>query len=141
MEIKMDINWPEILIAGTIFTVIGSLITIFIVPRIESLRKKRKDDSILRKQAADEEFRELVARLAADPVLFSAISRSRMVDIVRGTVAALLLVVISMLIDSIVYAFGAVLLAAALIQIVPIALSVKSLSDVTRAVATALESP
>lgn len=71
----MNINWPELVIGGVIFFVIGAVFSIFFQPGIERRLGHRRDRARRRREDRDAALAAEVKVMAESPTLFAATFR------------------------------------------------------------------
>ncbi|WP_123338627.1 MULTISPECIES: hypothetical protein [unclassified Curtobacterium] len=88
----MSINWPEILIGGVIFFVLGAVFAVFIQPTLERQRDQRRETSRQRRIEADAHHAAEVALLVRSPRLFAATFREGVARVVSSVLSGLVTV-------------------------------------------------
>lgn len=95
----MEINWPEIVIGTFIAFVLGAVFTLFVQPRIERRLAHRRTRRQLEIERQDAEIAAEIARLAANPDLFTARFREGVLRILFLLLAALIVTLFGLVME------------------------------------------
>lgn len=75
----MDINWPEVLLGGTLFFVLGAIFNTFIQPTLERRLSSKKESKRRAQEIADAQLTAEIDLLAENPPLYTAMYRENVV--------------------------------------------------------------
>jgi hypothetical protein len=97
----MDINWPEVLIGGTLFFVLGAIFNTYVQPAVERRRSSTKESKRRAQEIANAQLAAEITLLADNPPLYTAMYRENVIHmaslIFRGATLLLSSAVISAL--------------------------------------------
>lgn len=139
---RVTINWPEVILGGTLFFVVGVLFQLFLQPRIERGLTKRRQQKQLEREEADGLFAARVDQMAYSPDLFAATYREGVARIILLLVSAMFAVLVGLLFQAvyleILNLLALIPYAVAVGLIAPAAAIVRNLQDLAGGVRQAL---